>query len=122
MSSPLPTLLRALKALVLCLSLLGLLVQPVFAAAHDLHEAEHASLDLGSGDGSHEPSGDASSPMKDTLDRLLHAFDCCMHVTAMPAGSYFVAAIDFKDIPAGPRALRLPMAPLTRAMRPPIVA
>jgi hypothetical protein len=119
MTSPLRSLLHSVRALFLGLTVLCLLAQPVLAAAHELHEVEHALADAA---GSHGDSADRESPAPGTLDGLLHAFDCCLHATALAA-----PALDWtaQRLGAAPPRVSLPLhtpSPLSRFLRPPIAA
>ena len=120
MTSPLRALLHSLKALLLGLTVLCLLAQPVLAAAHELHEIEHALADAAASN-----PGDAAeeeSPVPGTLDGLLHAFDCCLHATAVPAPVLSWASHRLQSLP--PR-VSLPVhapSPPSRFLRPPIAA
>ena len=111
-------LLRAARALFWALLLLGVMVQPVLSAVQDLHEWEHAQVDV---------TGDASAstaevtPTPGTLDGLLHAFDC-LHATALTGTGLLWSSHILRSTP--PRAA-LPLAvpsPLSRFLRPPIAA
>ena len=112
--------LRASKALLLGLTLLCLLAQPVLAAAHELHESTHAHAgadEAGPGDAA------ADEPARPgALERLLHVFDCCLHATALPAPG---EAWRPRHLPSpSPHAL-LPVdipSPVARFLRPPIAA
>lgn len=119
-----PTLIRPLLVLALCLAMLGLLVQPVLAVAHEQHEAAHLlSVEKGRGEqgpAANEAEGDDAAP--GTLDGLLHAFDCCLHATAMPASlvALKMPAPGTHVPDAGHSVLR--PAPVERLLRPPIEA
>ena len=113
-------LLRSCRALLLGLTLLCLLAQPVLAAAHELHDAEHA-LAAATG-GEHGVPVDADVPEPGTFDGLLHALDCCLHATAVPAPSLFWTPHRLQSLP--PR-VSLPVhtpSLSSRFLRPPIAA
>lgn len=117
MTSPLRSVLHALKVLFLALTVLCVLMQPVVAAAHELHDAEHALANAAGG-----PQGEADSPEPGSLDGLLHAFDCCLHATGLPT-----PALDWtaQRLGAAPPRVSLPLhtpSPLSRFLRPPITA
>ncbi len=120
MTSPLRSVLRVFKAVLLGLTVLCVLVQPVLAAAHELHEAEHALADAGVG--TRAQAVDAKSPEPGSLDGLLHAFDCCLHATGLPA-----PALDWtaQRLGAAPPRVSVPLhtpSHLPRSLRPPIAA
>jgi hypothetical protein len=120
MTSPQRSLLRALKVLFLALTVLCVLVQPVLAAAHELHEAEHALADVTGG--AQALAVEANSPEPGSLDGLLHAFDCCLHATGLPTPVLDWTA---QRLGAAPPRLSLPLhapSPLSRFLRPPIAA
>ena len=83
MTLPLRSLLHSLRGLFWGLTVLCLLAQPVLSAAHELHDAEHALADAAAGGPSDAVAEE--SPAPGSLDGLLHAFDCCLHATALPA-------------------------------------
>lgn len=120
MTLPLRPLLHSLRGLFWGLTVLCLLAQPVLSAAHELHEAEHALADAAAG-----VTGDAvaeESPAPGTLDGLLHAFDCCLHATAVPAP---VLAWTPHRLQSLPPRVNLPAhtpSHSSRFLRPPIVA
>ena len=120
MTSPLRALLHSLRGLFLGLTVLCLLAQPVLSAAHELHEAEHALAHAAAGG-----SGDAvaeESPAPGTLDGLLHAFDCCLHATALTGtGPLWTPNILRSRPPLTPLPPAAP-SPLSRFLRPPIAA
>ena len=120
MISVLRPLFRSLRTLFLGLAVLCLLAQPVLAAAHEMHDAQHVLADGTGGD--HGVPGDADVPEFGTFDGLLHALDCCLHATA-------VATPSLAWIPHRPQSLRprvslpvhTPSLP-SRFLRPPIAA
>ena len=120
MTSPLRSLMHSLRGLFWGLTVLCLLAQPVLSAAHELHEAEHAFADAAAG-----ITGDAmaeESPAPGTLDGLLHAFDCCLHATAVPAPVLTWTPHPLQSL--APR-VSLPVhtpAASSRFLRPPIAA
>ena len=120
MIAPLRALLHSLKTLFLGLTVLCLLAQPVLSAAHELHEAEHALADAAA-----SLSGDTmveDAPAPGTLDGLLHAFDCCLHATAVPTPVLAWTAHRLQSLP--PRVI-LPVHTPSRSsrfLRPPIAA
>lgn len=120
MTSPLRALLHSLKTLFLGLTLLCLLTQPVLSAAHELHEVEHALADATA-----SLSGATvveESPAPGTLNGLLHAFDCCLHASAVPAPALAWTAHRLQSLP--PR-VNLPVHTPSRSsrfLRPPIAA
>lgn len=112
----------SLRGLLLALTLLGVLVQPVFATAHDVHQAEHAAMDIDDGEVGHDSGGDDAPRPGDTLDRLLHAFDCCLHTTALPAP---VTAWSAQRLPLPQPQARTSLhapSPTSKLLRPPIAA
>lgn len=120
MTSPLRALLHSLRGLFLGLTVLCLLAQPVLSAAHELHEAEHALAHAAAGG-----SGDAvaeESPAPGTLDGLLHAFDCCLHATAVPAAVLTWTPRPLQSLaPRESLPVHTPSA-YSRFLRPPIAA
>ncbi len=119
MTALLRPLLRSLEALLLGLTVLCLLVQPVLAAAHELHETEHTLAD---GTGDHGVPSDEQTPPSGTLDSLLHAFDCCLHATAVTTP---VLAWSPQRLQSPPPQVTLPVripSPSSRFLRPPIAA
>ena len=118
MSSSLPTLLRAFKALVMCLTVLCLLAQPVLAAAHTMHDAVHAHSDA-------QPTGPAGSEPESepgSLDRLVHVFDCCLHATALPTPMLVWSAQRLSSPPPQAPAHQHAPSPTSKLLRPPIAA
>jgi len=118
--TPFRPLLRPIRALILGLTILCLLAQPVIAAAHELHDAGHESSTAVT-QGPHEPSK-SEVPPPGILEGLLHAFDCCLHATALPAAAFAWAPHRLQSLP--PR-VRLPVhtpSPTSRFLRPPISA
>jgi hypothetical protein len=113
-------LLQSIRALVLGLTVLCLLAQPVLAAAHEMHDAEHALVDGAGADHGVPADADASEP--GTFDGFLHAFDCCLHATAVPAHSLFWTPHRLQALP--PRVTLPAHTPSTssRFLRPPIAA
>lgn len=113
---------RGLHGLLLALTLLGVLIQPVFAAVHDLHQAEHAALDVDGGDTGHDGAGDDAPRPGDTLDRLLHTFDCCLHTTALPAPVTAWSAQRLPLLLSQARTHLHAPSPPSKLLRPPITA
>ena len=112
-------LLRAARALFWALLLLGVMAQPVLSAVQDLHEWEHAQIDA---KGDADAPDAEESPKPGTLDGLLHAFDCCLHATALTGTGLLWSSHVLRSTP--PR-MTLPLAvpsPLSRFLRPPIAA
>jgi hypothetical protein len=120
MTSLLRPLLRSLRVLFLGLTVLCLLAQPVLAAAHEMHDAEHALADGAGRD--HELPGDADPSEPGTLNGLLHALDCCLHATAVATPS--LVWTPHRPESLAPRLslpLHTPSLP-SRFLRPPIAA
>ncbi len=120
MTSLLRPLLHSLRALLLGLTVLCLLAQPVLAAAHEMHDAEHALTD-GAGRDQGLP-GDADPSEPGTLNGLLHALDCCLHATAVATPSLVWTPHRLQSLP--PR-VSLPVhtpSLSSRFLRPPIAA
>jgi hypothetical protein len=120
MTSPLRALMHTLRGLFVSLMVLCLLAQPVLAAAHELHEAEHALADAAAG--ALGVAVDDASPAPGTVDSLLHMFDCCLHATAAPVPVLTWTAHSLQSLP--PR-VSLPVhtpSPFSRFLRPPIAA
>lgn len=117
-------LLRPLRVLVVCLTLLGLLIQPVLALAHEQHGALHL-LSAGNANGEHGQAPEmvaAEGTTLGALEGLLHAFDCCLHATAVPAPAVALK-MPAPDTHVGdPGHPVLLPAPIERLLRPPIAA
>ncbi|WP_374601989.1 hypothetical protein [Arenimonas sp.] len=112
--------LRVAKALFFGLALLCVLAQPVLAAGHELHEAEHERAASMAAEHGVALEVDSSEP--GTLDGLLHVFDCCLHATAVPAPALDWIAQRLEALP--PREClptHTPSQP-SRFLRPPITA
>lgn len=113
-------LLYSLKALFLGLALACVLAQPVLAAAHELHEAEHERAEAVAAD--RGVTTDAEDPTPGTLDDLLHAFDCCLHATALPAPALAWTPQRLHALPPRESLPAHTPSPLSRFLRPPIAA
>ncbi len=120
MTSALRPLLQSLRALFLGLTVLCLLAQPVLAAAHEMHDAQHALADATDGD--HGVPVDADPAEPGTFDGLLHALDCCLHATAVPTPLLFWTPHRLQSLP--PRVSSPAHTPSlsARFLRPPITA
>lgn len=111
-----PTLLRTFKALALCLAVLCLLVQPVLAAAHAMHDAVHTHSDAG-------PTGSADSETEPgSLDSLVHVFDCCLHATALPTPMLVWSSQRLSSPPPQVHKRLHAPSPPSKLLRPPIAA
>ena len=110
---------RLLAALMLGLMTLCVIAKPVVAAAHELHELQHATHGDTVADAAVE-TRDGAPP--DILQTLLHAEDCCLHASAMPAKpSPWLPLLRTAD--ARPRVVTAPPpVPPSRMLRPPISA
>lgn len=108
-----------LRALLLSAAVLCLLTQPVFSAAHELHEAGHA---LAAQDGSATELPDEASGDSGKFGQLLHAFDCCLHATALTGTTTAWDAAPLRASPPRTGSPALMPAPLHRFLRPPISA
>ena len=120
MTSLLRPLLHPLRALVLGLTVLCLLAQPVLAAAHEMHDAEHA-LAAVTGE-NHGVPVDADPSEPGTFDGLLHAPDCSLHATAAATPTLVWTPHRLQSLP--PR-VSLPVhtpSLSSRFLRPPIAA
>lgn len=118
MSFPLPSLLRTFKALAVCLTVLCLLVQPVLAAAHSVHDALHAHSDA-------QDTGPAESDSESvpgSLDRLVQVFDCCLHATALPTPTMVWSAQRLSSPPPQAHTRLHAPSPPSKPLRPPIAA
>jgi hypothetical protein len=80
---------------------------------------EHALLDAG-GDGNAPAAGTATEP--DALDRFLHAFECCLHATALPETASPWKAHAMGSLPPRTQPPAVTPSPLSRFLRPPIAA
>lgn len=117
MTSVLRPLLRSVRALLLGLTVLCLLAQPVLAAAHELHDVEHTLA----GDSGSAADEETSSP-PGTLERLLHAFDCCLHATAAPTSLLLWSPHRLQSLPPQVSLPAHTPATSSRFLRPPIAA
>lgn len=120
MKSPLRALLHSLRGLFLGLAVLCVFAQPVLSAAHELHEAEHVLTEHAAGLAGGSEAEVAPAP--GTLDGLLHAFDCCLHATAIPAPALTWIAHRLQSrLPGVSVPGHMPSHP-SRFLRPPIAA
>lgn len=113
-------LLHSIRALFLGLTALCLLAQPVLAAAHEMHDAQHALADATAGDHGVPVDTDPAEP--GTFDGLLHALDCCLHATAVATPPLAWTPHRLQSLP--PR-VSLPVhtpSLSSRFLRPPITA
>ena len=120
MNSLVRPLFRSLRTLVLGLTVLCLLAQPVLAAAHEMHDAEHALTDGAGRDHGVASAVDPTEP--GTLNGLLHALDCCLHATAVATPS--LVWTPHRPVSLAPRLSlpsHTPSLP-SRFLRPPIAA
>lgn len=115
---------RCLRLPALVLLLLATLVNPVFAAVGDTHEAargvaehlhdrdEHTLAQ----DAAHDEDGNGD----DLLHALMHASHACGHLTAIPAGLVLTVAAFVGS--AAPHSVSVPgqSAPISSDIRPPI--
>jgi len=116
-------LLRAARALFSALLLLGVMAQPVLSAVQDLHEWEHVQVDsTRDADTANAEKAPNQGSLAGLLDGLLHAFDCCLHATALTGtGPLWTPNILRSRPPLTPLPPAAP-SPLSRFLRPPIAA
>ncbi len=120
MTLSLRSLLHSVRSLFWGLTVLCLLAQPVLAAAHEMHETEHAIADAAAGVPDDAVAGESLAP--GTLDGLLHALDCCLHASAVPIPMLTWASHPLQSL--APR-VSLPVhtpSTFSRFLRPPITA
>ncbi|GAB2503805.1 hypothetical protein [Arenimonas alkanexedens] len=110
---------RSLLALVLGSAVLCLLVQPVLSAGHELHELEHVQV-ASAADGCADDT--ESVPEPGTLEGLLHAFDCCLHATALTGTALAWTPRVMGASPPKTAVSTVAASPLSRFLRPPISA
>jgi hypothetical protein len=108
---------RLLAALMLGLMTLCVVAKPVVAAAHELHELQHATHGDMAADAAVD-GRDGAPP--DIVQTLLHAEDCCLHASAMPAKPAPWLPL-LRTAETRPSAVPAPPAvPPSRMLRPPI--
>lgn len=112
-------LLRAARALFWALLMLGVMAQPVLSAVQDLHKWEHAQTDTTVDADARDAE---QTPNPGTLDGLLHAFDCCLHATALTGTALLWSSHVLRSTPPRMTLPPVVLSPLSRFLRPPIAA
>jgi hypothetical protein len=81
---------RLLRLPALALLMFAVLINPVLAAAGDLHEFSHGNAEHGQPFDSHGHAGNISTQEEgtDLLHALMHAAHCCGHLTAILSSAF----------------------------------